>query len=450
MSSYSYDAFEADVECLYNHLQAIKKIEAQDNLVDRFQRLFVEGIGYPQPVIQSAIYRIVESPWAEQQFNLILNRCFYILINYWWRLPSGREATADLVGLFENLPDRTSICLVIQRLRELVQQFTQSKEYAALQRWVWAAKEPANLKQETQTRPIGELIHRYPMLYPHYLLEYNSSEWGGYVIKQRQVEREQQFEDSLLQYARHRMRQSALRRSGDAARSPVLPEIENPTLLSDQALEAAIRQFAGKGIDSRTYRDAARLLMIKTSQAQTYVSFKRQLYTELTAFVREAYCLNHEGKRSNYDYGRHYFNNWLNEQLSHTLPEWDTLKLNASLRVRTCARLLDLLLDVPRDRATHHLIFIDLTTNLGATLTVGLLLKIVLLCYDEKRNLEAIKSHLASRFALLFKHYELSVRDGVNWLIDCLENWMIAVSIQFGKAGDSWWTTLVSKAPNSP
>jgi hypothetical protein len=75
----------------------------------------------------------------------------------------------------------------------------------------------------------------------------------------------------------------------------------------------------------------------------------------------------------------------------------------------------------------NHFIFVDLITNLGATLTIGLLLKIVLLC-------RKVKPYLEKRFAILFNHYESYTRDGVPWLITSLENLNIALSVHFGAA----------------
>jgi hypothetical protein len=440
MSNYSHEDFEADAECLYRHWLTVKTVESYEQLLDRCHGLFIEGRGDPQPA--AALARMVASKWAEREFGLVINRCCYILINHWWWSPHGHEATAGLVNLLKAFPTSETDSDAVQRLQALVRQFTQSQQYAALDRWGWAAKEPPKTSHEVKSRPIGESINRYPMLYRHYLLEYDSGEWGLHVIKQRQAEREKQFEESLLRYTR--------RRSPASSRSSLLPNADNPTLLSEPELEAAIHQFAGKTADARTYQDAARLLIAKSNQAPTYQAFKQHLYEELTAFVRYAYRENNRDRPTDYDYGKHRFNDWLDERLRNILPEQDDRKPHVALRVQTCARLLDLLLDIPHNQRGHHFIFVDLTNNLGATFTVGLLLKIVLICYDGKPNLEAIKAHLAKRFAILFKHYEqkLSVQDGVNWLVDCLENWMVAASIHFGRSEVSMWKTLLTTRSN--
>jgi len=75
----------------------------------------------------------------------------------------------------------------------------------------------------------------------------------------------------------------------------------------------------------------------------------------------------------------------------------------------------------------HHFIFVDLITNLGATMTTVLLLKIVLLG-------RKVKPYLEKRFSILFNHYESVTIDGIPWLVKFLENWNIASSIHFGSS----------------
>jgi hypothetical protein len=72
----------------------------------------------------------------------------------------------------------------------------------------------------------------------------------------------------------------------------------------------------------------------------------------------------------------------------------------------------------------NHFIFVDLISNIGSTLTTGLLLKIVLICRKVKPCLE-------KRFSILFNHYELCRRDGVQWLVEAMETLNLALSTNF-------------------
>ncbi|GAC1469823.1 MAG: hypothetical protein NVS2B14_00980 [Chamaesiphon sp.] len=80
---------------------------------------------------------------------------------------------------------------------------------------------------------------------------------------------------------------------------------------------------------------------------------------------------------------------------------------------------------VESEQQPNHFVFVDLITNLGASFTIGLLLKIVLVC-------RKVKPFLEKRFSILFNHYESNNRDGVPWLEKSLENLNIALTIHFG------------------
>ena len=90
-----------------------------------------------------------------------------------------------------------------------------------------------------------------------------------------------------------------------------------------------------------------------------------------------------------------------------------------------------LLSDRELDRALRHYTgherYIDLITYLGETKTIGLLLKLVLLC-------SKVKPYLEQRFSILFSHYESVAENEAPWLIKSLENLQVAFSVYFGQA----------------
>ena len=92
--------------------------------------------------------------------------------------------------------------------------------------------------------------------------------------------------------------------------------------------------------------------------------------------------------------------------------------------VRTCSNLFNFLVVDPAG-AHSHFVFIDLINNLGATLTTGLLLRILLLC-------RKVKPYLERRLSTLFSHYELAKQDSVGWLVKMLETLNLALSLTFG------------------
>ena len=437
-SSYSHlsgDLFKKDANLLYDHFLYLRREEPCQVLVERFYRLFIEGVEYPDRAIAAARDRIItaDSRWAVHEFLNILNRCCYILVNHWW-LQSDfksdlKQATIDLIDLFTSPAVKPSTTLATRQLRDLVKQFANSPQYEALQRRAKVAGGTGGIalkesQRDDQEEPIGNLIHRYPFLYGHYLqTDEDSSEVAQHAVKRLQAQRESKFEHDLLWYATN----SNLQKTHHAYRS-----VENPTLLNFDQLEVAIRQFSGKAEGSHSYRDLAFSFLREAGQVKSYQALKWELQDYLTASIKHS---------ANPKYGNHRFNDWLHEQLGNTFPQSDHLKPNGVLLVKTCGQLLDSF--VNPSHAGNHGMFVDLIGNLGATFTVGFLLKLVLLCRRVRANLEAIKSHVNKRFAMMFQHYETRSRSEIAWLIECLDNVMIAFTIHFGQAGVHKWAHLL-------
>jgi hypothetical protein len=261
---------------------------------------------------------------------------------------------------------------------------------------------------------VGALIQRYPYLYEHCLLSEDSSYEHQQTVRQIQARVQRRFEFDLSQYVTYQVRRvQAMRQPSTEAPERIIQPVNNPTLLSDRELAAALKQFVGKVQGPNTYRDVAQSFLTHTSQTSSYRDFKDDLYEYLTASIDPAY-----GKRQ--------FNDRLYNHLKNTLTQSDLQKPTEFLIVRTCSQLLNFLV-VESPQRPNHFVFVDLITNLGATLTTGLLLKIVLLC-------RKVKPYLEKRFSILFNHYESSTRDGVPWLITSLENLNVAFSVHFGSA----------------
>jgi hypothetical protein len=98
--------------------------------------------------------------------------------------------------------------------------------------------------------------------------------------------------------------------------------------------------------------------------------------------------------------------------------------------VGTCRKLLNFLV-VESSQQPNHYIFCNLTANFGITPTIGLLLKIALICRQ-------VKPYLEKRFSILFNHYEAYTKDKVEWLVESLENLNIAFSSNFGAINFSY------------
>ena len=401
---------------LYDHLLYCVQLESPTQLIERFQRLFLDGVRYLEPEVWLALEKVAMDKRAEQEFKFVLNRCCHIVINRWQMQPQLQWAIPQLVALFENPPDPAKVqSRGARRLRQLVQLFTETEQYLTLQRLSRVMSETAEAEGNCNgSNQVGTLIQRYPYLYEHCLLSEDSSYEHQQTVRQIQARVQRRFEFDLSQYVTYQVRRvQAIRQPSTEAPERIIQPVNNPTLLSDRELAAALKQFVGKVQGPNTYRDVAQSFLTHTSQTSSYRDFKDDLYEYLTASIDPAY-----GKRQ--------FNERLYNHLKNTLTQSDLQKPTEFLIVRTCSQLLNFLV-VESPQRPNHFIFVDLITNLGATLTTGLLLKIVLLC-------RKVKPYLEKRFSILFNHYESSTRDGVPWLITSLENLNVAFSVHFGSA----------------
>jgi len=386
-------------QVLYAHFGDRVQVESPDTLIERFRQLFIEGIGYSSPQVWLALEKIIFSDFAEREFKFILNRCCYILINQWLNHPKLQGAIPQLIRLFETTPAGLARARATQRLRELVASFTQSEQYRALRQLAQVLSQKSEEKTNLKAKPLITLMPRYPCLYEHCLLTNDSTDEQRQKVRFMRNKAQQQFEVNLSRYItyQHLPRHS---QSG-----------KNPTLLSNEQLNFAIKQFTGKVDGSNTYRDLAEQFRTYSHWTPSYRTFKQEFYEYLTASIDQKYSGGQFGQR-------------LYQQLQNTLPQNDSQKLSDVLLLGTSRKLLNFLIVESPQQPTHY-IFGDLTSNLGITPTIGLLLKIVLLC-------KQVRSYLEQRFAILFNHYEGCNNDKVNWLVESLENLNVAFSTNLG------------------
>ncbi len=405
-------------QILYNHLLEKVEIEEPPQMIERLNLLFIQGSGYPDLEVSKALNKLVISKLETQDFNYILNRCCYILINRWHTSPERKTAINKLIQLFDEsiLKVRKvySYSRNVRELGDLVCEFTKSEQYLALKRFAEVINQPAELDYKTQSsEPLRILIPRYPYLYKHCLLSEDSSYEHQQMIQLIQVQKQRKYELDLSQYAAHQMRLAniARRTSIEEARKIVSP-VPNPTFLNNRELFAALKQFVGKIEGTQTYKDLAQSFLSQTKTNQSFREFKNSLYEYISPTSIDS------------SYIRNQFNDKLYKQLQNTIPHSDEENFSEFLLLRTCNQILNFLV-VESPQKPNHFVFIDLIANVGPTMTVGLLLKIVLIC-------RKVKPYLEKRFAILFNHYESCSQDGVLWLVKVLENLNIALSTNFG------------------
>ncbi|NJM64244.1 MAG: hypothetical protein HC851_00550 [Acaryochloris sp. RU_4_1] len=415
---------------IYDHLLACVRTESPQEVLHRFQSLFLGTSGYPDSEIRQALHAIIKSANNQEDFSLFLNRCCYILVNRWQTQFDCRYAISNLIeilGQASCMPASLGRAQTTTRLRLLVKQFTKSAHFQRLRRFADFIN-PRDSASGQQ--PLVTLLQRYPYLYQHCLVSQGDTQEHQQVIHQAQVQTQQKLELNLSLYMtdvlkrQARKSQSIIQTVGQPIpeNGRIIQPVQNPTLLSESELCSTLKHFVGK-VDARnTHQDLAQqFLRQHNAAASSYKHFKNDFYEYLVSSVDPKF-------------GQCRFNNQLHQCLQELLPECHDRRVNDFLMVRTCQQILNFLVIESRQQPKHW-IFMDLINNVGSTFTISLLLKVVLVC-------KKIKPYLEKRFAILFNHYETQTQATVQWLVHCFEKLNLAWCSHFGKLDYSYVSVL--------
>ncbi|MGB3201217.1 MAG: hypothetical protein WBA99_09955 [Nodosilinea sp.] len=417
-ATYNNRAITADEQRLYSHLLTWVAAESPDAMLNRFQALFLDGVGYPDRDVVAALDRLLSIQDIEDYFRFILNRCCHILINRWQTNTQLQPAIPILVDLLEMAPNsrisELSRSRSVRRLRQVTEGFRETEQYLALKRLACIIKARHSALpryRQAEAVPLGSLINRYPYLYEHCLVTEDSDLQHQQYVRHMQVEAQRKFEIDLSHYVTYRMRQGRLHRQGQTDTLDRLRVVHNPTLLNDQDLVLSLKQFARRRDHGQSYRDGAQRFLLTHDQGASFREFKEDLFDYIMADV-------------NADYSQRQFKSMLQDHLLSTFTDSDRRPVDDFLRVRTCSNLFNFLVVDP-SAGRQHYVFLDLINNLGPVQTTGLLLRILLIC-------QKVRPFLDRRFSILFNHYETASSETVAWLINMFENINIALSLNFG------------------
>ncbi len=410
---------------IYDHLLYRVKTESPGEMLDRFHDLFIRGTGYKDQRVRVALEKIVEAENAELEFPPFFNRCCHIIINRWQIEPSSRFEVIELVGLIERaLPPEGANSRISRRLRQYIKDFQHNEYFVRIQRLarlIEGTLEPGERRVrriEIVTNSVGDLIQRYPYLHQHCLLTEGSTDEFLQTVQTIQQGIQSSYELNLSQYITHRVRVAKLVKQFKAANKTRIPkrlinQVENPTLLSDRELDRALRHYMGKVERNYSYHDLSQNFLTYTSQVRNYKEFKADLYEYIISGIDSSY-------------GERHFNHKLYNYLQNTLTDFDHRPIDEFLTLRTYCQLFKFLV-VDSKSTYNHEHYLNLVNHLGEVKTIGLLLKLVLLC-------NKVKPYLEQRFSILFSHYEAVAEDQAPWLVKSLENLQVAFSIHFGEA----------------
>ncbi|MCC5639954.1 hypothetical protein LC593_29830 [Nostoc sp. CHAB 5844] len=418
--------YNAEEQQIYQHLLHLVQVKSPQEMIQRCRTLFIEGADYPEPEILLILDKITASKNAVHEFQFFLNRCCHILINRWHMQPQLHYAIPELVKLFEISPTRSRTTSFryrnIRRLRELIQVFIVSEQYLTLRRFVQVMTKTTDENINHEHQPLITLIRRYPYLYEHCLMSDDSTFEHQWRVKQMQAQMQRQFEVDLSKYVTYQVRRTQILKKASVDEAErILRPVNNPTLLSDRQLHETLQHFLGKVEGNYTYLELAQKFLHSSQQAACFRDFKDDLYEYLISSIAGG-----SGKRQ--------LQQKLYTQLKNTLPQADEQKLDEFLILRTCSQLLNFLI-VESHVCIQHFNFLDLISNQGTIITIGLLLKIVLVCRKAKPYLE-------KRLAILFHHYESTTTSGINWLVQVLEQANIAMILYFGNIDISYFKEI--------
>lgn len=392
---------------LYKHLQQCRQEESANATVNRFQKLFIQAEGYSDPMVWQSLAELALRPQAEREFKYTLNRCTYTLVNPWYTQPKDHWAIPALVQLFEEIPTVPTDCYETRRIRSLSHDFTKTEQYAALKRFANLFCDSINGDDTIDEQPIARQLKRYPFLYDSSLLTKDSDQHQKNHVGELRRDAEAQIGIRLARYCNQRMQQGK-------------SKIPNPTRLSEAELEKALAYYTGKIEGNRSHRDLARMFRTYSQTVRSFGDFKEEFLEFLLAPLADV-----DPRFVNNNFGRS-----LRQYLRDTLQDFDGHRLTDFIVITTCQRLLNFLVVQGRQQPVFRR-FWQLLHDVGHTLTVGLLLRIVLFC-------SAVRPWLENRLAVLFNHHESCACKEVSWLIQALEHTNVALVTNFGKFGYSF------------
>ncbi|MDJ0510636.1 MAG: hypothetical protein QNJ64_15480 [Crocosphaera sp.] len=401
------------VDILYQHFLNFVETESASQVLERFRLLLMEPEDYPDFTVQEVIKTMTYSTTSQEDFLTFFNRCCQLCIYHWVANPETRLAIFDLLNLFENssFPHNHQQTFY-RRLQQQIDGFSETSQYLKFQRLTRIIN-PGYASKAPKPQYLGDLLGRYPFLYKYCLLCNNSSQNYSYLLAGIKIQQQQSFKKQLnyaisLQKAKLEV---ARIRQLTSQPNPTVDSVKNPTLLSNQAFDNAVKCFNNFDQDKI---DKTQLIQSLNAQNSGFKQFKIWLI----------YYLGQEIETSSAKYQLHQYLAW---KITGIFPECDEQPVDDDLILKTCNQLVDQWLVEP-DKFPNHLNLINPKTASGARQMTVLLLKLMLLT-------SSVKYSLREKIAHLFEQYESTPIEKCVWLLQLLENCLLAFTISSERTG---------------
>jgi hypothetical protein len=377
-------------EVIYRYLLRLVKTEEPKLVLDVVNALLFEQRDDCDVGAAQALHSIVRNN-DRQVFYFTLKRSSYILLNNW---DSARlvEPIRAYVKLFDSeVVQRKSPIASVQRLRSWLAEFVGSPEYNDIRLFVarhdddksWSSRYAAYL------------------LVPQYFDPRNPTE-------QREAARtvaeqlRRKFRFDLAMYVAHTQLNERQVRAG--LPRPVTKPTANPTQLGDNALHLIKTIVMRKGAFS--HENLSRIFVEQTRNLQ-YRDFKMALVRYLVFSVENRGFVQTVKAQ-------------LNQRLAILYNDLDMAKLDQSLQLRTCNRVIEFM--TTEDGLEPSPLFSMLISQ-GGPLTVAIvLLKVVLICPMTRNRLDLC-------IANLIRYYEAIPQQDCEWFINFIEVFSVTFAI---------------------
>ncbi len=369
-------------EAICEFLISIVKTWSPEAVLAEFQELFMRHTHADEFALECLTEIILKNQKSE--FDNLLRRCCYILINN-WNISRNHDYITLLIHLFDDLSlQEKTDALILGRLRSWVRSFVASPDFEAL-------------KLVTTRCEDGRNWH-WSQRYTSYLLASQYANLNN-PLEQRQVAQKvsrqlkDQFKFELAMY-------TARSESGRVN----LKGLKNPTSLGDEVLRLIKTVVVKRGAYS--YPNLAKIFLQQT-QDLNYKAFKDSLLKYLF-FGIEADELSERIKRI------------LAAQLEALYIDYHDKSIDEALLLRTVKRLAEGL-TADRNGELSDL-FIFLSSQQNPLMLVILLLKLTLIC-------RYVKTHVEVCIANVVKYYEGCQEEDCAWVIQFLELFTIILTI---------------------
>ncbi|MGK7881384.1 MAG: hypothetical protein AB4060_15000 [Crocosphaera sp.] len=400
-------------DSLYQYFLRLIKTKPSCEVLYRIRLLLVETENYPDSEVQEMVKNLVYSPTAKTNCSSFFNRLCQVCIAHWIISEETKQAIFELLDLFKI----TNIYQLeqqkfITRWQEESQAFSETTEYLKLQRLINITNHSKSYHQE-KPQVLGDLLGRYPFLYKDCLLNNHSVQqyidFLGCFKRHQQKSFNQKLNRTII---RQKQKIEVARlRTLESKVPQIIESVPNPTLLKNQAFNKATKTFTE--LTKNNIKNRKSSLFFEKIKYLSYQDFKIEFINYLIEDIKE------ERKQLQvYQY--------LIKNVDINLTNLHEKSVKEFIILRIGNQLLNKLIFNP-NHPSDRLDMMNLRSCLGSSELVALLLKLTFLS-------PKLKYSLRQKLAHLFEYYELTSIDKSRWLIQVLENCLLAFAIAQQKA----------------